>query len=79
MVKTADGKQQYTLYLVAFDAGENMLGVNYKTISYGQDEFGKKSVGTTVNFADGGEVKTVKAVLCTFPNFKVVDVKTITK
>ena len=79
VVKTADGKQQYTLYLVAFDAGENMLGVNYKTISYGQDEFGKKSVGTTVNFADGGEVKTVKAVLCTFPNFKVVDVKTITK
>lgn len=77
--KTESKKQQYALYLAAFDEKEHLIAMEYKTVTYDADDFGKMVLDPELTVADASKVKTIKAILCSYPSFRVIDVKTITK
>lgn len=62
---------------MAFDENGKLVDIGYKAIT--MDSFGKGDFSKQITVANQDKVKTIKAVLCTYPTFKIVDMKTITR
>lgn len=77
LVKTNAGKQQYALYLMAFDANKRLLGVEYQPITYEAEEYGTKDITKSLTIANQSNAASVKAVLVSYPDFQVIKVETI--